>query len=575
MKTAYWILLFMASTLAAQEIAVRGSDGGWYFGDTASATIEKRAVDGVTFLWRSQGGAGQIRSLKAAPGGGVAMLTAGPFRSATISTWNDRGDRIFTGNFLMNVPRMTVDRRGDLLIVGDSLRVMRLSAQGELLGNHVVDVPAISSLAGVEVAADGAVFVAGGTESTTLPVTPNAWLKAKTGPPCVTGGRFVYTCSSGWIGRFDPDTLAVTSLTYVAGAEANVLTGLTLDAAGQPMVVGTAYPRTVAQEPYPRTEGTVRSTVASGTNQLMTISRLSPQLDRMISSTWLSGVDGATGLAVELDEEGRVLLRGQTASPNFPATEGWATVCGPRRGTQSSYLWDFALRLSPGMDRVEGVGHYGRTRALAFVDWDSRVACVFNGGSYVMSREVATGQIVTLIGGPFTEEDVVTLDGAEAPILYRSSTQINLVLPRSAGVGTDKVLRLSGREVRRLMVEAARPEWIWDVRPDGTLANRGNFQINARRRDGSLNSDENGFEPGEEVRAYATGIDLRLPLQVFAGFYDVPVTGVQAEYVPGTFEGVVEIRFPAQGLGLGVAVLGLRNGEAFAGSNPGFVWLVP
>lgn len=565
----------VASTMAAQEIAVRGSDGSWYFGDTASATVEKRAFDGVTVLWRSQGGAGQIRSLKATPGGGVAMLTAGPFRSATITTWSERGERIFGGNFLMNVPRMTVDRKGNILIVGDSLRLMRLSSQGELLGNHVVDVPAISSLAGVEVAADDAVFVAGGTESTTLPVTPNAWLQAKPGPPCVTGGKIVYTCSSGWIGRFDPETFAVTSLTYVAGAEANVLTGLAIDEAGQPIVVGTAYPRTGAPEPYPQTAGSVSSAAASGTNPLMTISRLSAQLDRMISSTWLAGSDGATGLAVELDEEGRVLLRGQTASPNFPATAGWATVCGPRRGTQSSYVWDFALRLSSGMDRVEGVGHYGRTSALAFVDWDSRVACVFNGGSYAMSREVATGQIATLIGGPFTEDDVVTLDQVEAPILFRSATQINFVLPRSAGVGSDKVLRLSGREVRRLIVEPTRPEWIWDVRPDGTLANRGNFQINARRRDGSLNSDENGFQPDEEVRAYATGIDLRLPLQVSTGFYDVPVTGVEAEYVPGTFDSVVEIRFPARGLGLGVTILGLRNGEALAGSNPGFVWLVP
>ena len=233
------------------------------------------------------------------------------------------------------------------------------------------------------------------------------------------------------------------------------------------------------------------------------------------------------------------------------------------------------MRLSAAFDRVEGTTQYGEALAPELIDFDTRANCIFNGGSYGFSREVATGQIVTMIGGPFREEDQLTLNGVSAPVLYRSETQINFVIPRVAGTGNDLALELSGQLARRLDVREAKPAWIWNVLDDGTLSNRGNFQINARRADGSLNSDRNGIVPGEEVLAYATGIDLGKPLQLFRSFYDKQLANFQAEYVPGTFESVVQFRFRTADFNGGINVMGILNGGSYSGSNPGFIWLGP
>jgi hypothetical protein len=306
----------------------------------------------------------------------------------------------------------------------------------------------------------------------------------------------------------------------------------------------------------------------------MTVSRLSPDLDQLIDSTWLAGSDEAIGLSLTVDESRRPLIYGSTTSPNFPATPAWNRVCGPRRGLNGRF-WSFGLRLSRAFDRVEGSTQFGEPVAPQFIDFESRANCVFNGGSYDFSREMAAGQLVTMIGGPFREEDTVTLNGSEAPVLYRSETQINFVLPREAGTGKEMELKVSGEVARRLDVKPVRPVWIWNILDDGTLQNRGNFQINARRADGTLNSDANGYVPDEDVFVYATGIDLAKTLQLFRNYYDKELAGVSARYVPGTFDSVVEFRFQNHEFNGGMNILGIVNDGVQSGSNPGFIWVSP
>ena len=101
------------------------------------------------------------------------------------------------------------------------------------------------------------------------------------------------------------------------------------------------------------------------------------------------------------------------------------------------------------------------------------------------------------------------------------------------------------------------------------------FQINSRRADGTLNSDTNGFVPDEDVFVYATGIDLAKTIQIFRNYYDKELGGVSARYVPGTFDSVVEFRFQNREFNGGINILGIINGDARSGSNPGFIWVAP
>jgi hypothetical protein len=128
---------------------------------------------------------------------------------------------------------------------------------------------------------------------------------------------------------------------------------------------------------------------------------------------------------------------------------------------------------------------------------------------------------------------------------------------------------------RRLDVKPVKPVWIWNILDDGTLQNRGNFQINARRADDTLNSDANGYVADEDVFVYATGIDLAKTIQLFRNYYDKELPGVTARYVPGTFDSVVEFRFQSHEFNGGMNILGLVNDGIRSGSNPGFIWVAP
>ena len=576
MRTGIPLFLFLAGRLSAQQFAVRSTDGSWYLGNSINATIEKRSADLSTQFWKVDGDAGATRGLRATPDGGVARLTTANSRFTKLAAWDAGGAVSFVKDFLMSEPRMAVDSSGDFLIAGDSLRILRLNRRGEPMAEKSVPVNQVTSLAGIELSADGHLFAAGVAGPAALNVTPDAAQKERRSGLCIAGFRvpYAYPCFSGWVGRFNAVTFALEALTYLGGVDENFLNALALDPEGQPVVAGVAKQRLADEEPYPRTSGAAAPSPRERTGQVMTLSRLSADLSQVLHSTWLAGSDEASAVALAVDPSGRLLISGTTTSPNFPATVDWTRVCGPRRGA-NAISWNFGLRLSASFDRIEGTTQFGEAVAPELIDFDTRANCIFNGGSYDFSRQVATGQIVAMIGGPFRDDDRLTLNGLSAPILYRSEAQINFVIPREAGTGTGFVLELSGQMARRLDVREARPAWIWNISDDGTLSNRGNFQINARRANGSLNSDRNGILPGEEVLAYATGIDLAKPLQLFQNFYDKPLANFQAEYVPGTFESVVQFRFRTAEFNGGVNVMGIVNAGSYSGSNPGFIWLGP
>ena len=462
-----------------------------------------------------------VRGLRAIPEGGVALLTVDGFAPTSLIAWDEKGESRFRLKFLLRTPRFVVDGDGDFLVAGDSMRLLRLNRRGLLVKESVTGAVPAANLGGMELGPDGRLYLAGYTDGL-MSASPGAYQSESRAGQCQAGGKLPASrrCGSGWLGSFDANSFQPLALSYLGGADENWLTGLAIDRSGSPLVVGFADHRIVGREPFPRTEGAVVPLPRDRTGRVMTISRLSPNLEQLVDSTWLAGSDEGIALAVEVNEFGRVLVTGSTNSPNFPATRGTESVCGPRRPPGNSAWWSVGARLSPSFSEVEQVVHFGETLVPGLVAFDTRAACVFNSGSFQMSREMATGQEATLVGGPFLDEDTLHLRGVEAKILYRSPTQINFVLPREAGTGENLALELSGRVVQRLDVKAARPTWIWNVREDGTLPNRGNFLINARRADGTLNADDNGFRPGEEVRAYATGIDLAQPLRLFNSFYD-------------------------------------------------------
>ncbi len=578
MSKLFGTLLVVAAGLAGQELTVRGGDGSIYRAFQYSpreVAVEKRSADDLRSLWVRVEPEHTVRSLKVTPNGGVALATLSNTDDATLFAWDGVGTRYVAKHFKMESPAMTVDAKGDFLIAGRGLELRRWSAIGQELQRTSPLSSGARLVAGIEIGLDGDLFVAGSSDSASLSATPGAYQQASRSGTCIAGFRipYAYPCFTGWVAQLDAARLELRDLTFLGGTGESQLTGLAVARNGEPMVSGWVTIRQPDSEVYPVTDGVVRPNAAAARESMaMTVSRLSRRLDRLVASTWFTGSDRSRGDRASVDANGDVVVVGRTTSPNFPDAGGFSLACGARRGL-NGLAWTFGLKMAEDLSRVLAVTHAGEAQGPARIEFNTRTPCLFNSASHEHGVEVARGQIMTLIGGPFAADEKVRVGGVIAEELYRSETQINFVVPRSLTAGESAVLEIGAERVRALDVVEARPRWFWKVFDDGAFRSRGSFLIDARRPDGTLNTDQNGFAPGEEIRAYATGVDLSKPLRAFTAYdgEEIPVLGAQC--VEGTFCSVVEIRVPDPVSVRGAAGLFLRNGETQTPLNPGYVWI--
>ncbi len=165
-------------------------------------------------------------------------------------------------------------------------------------------------------ATDGAgnVFVAGITTSQTLPVSHAA-------QPAYGGNTTALINGDAFVAKFSA-TGALIYMTYLGGAGDDFATGLALDSAGNAWVTGgtssSNFP--VSAAAFQRTYG------GAGGNGLMRIgdaflSKIGPNGDALLYSTYLGGSLDDVGTALTLDSAGNVYVAGATRSRNFPVMQ--------------------------------------------------------------------------------------------------------------------------------------------------------------------------------------------------------------------------------------------------------------
>lgn len=187
--------------------------------------------------------------------------------------------------------------------------VAKLNAQGSaLVYSAILGDPtsgAGSQLAGgngIAVDAEGNAYVAGATGDGSFPTTPGAFQTAFQTTP----GGFIFKMNS------TGTALVYSTLLGGAGAGADLIDALTVDAAGEAFVTGAA-----GSADFPVTPGAFQ-TVAKGRNAFVV--KLSADGSSLRYSTFLggSGTDAGTGIA--LDSQGEAYVTGTTQSADFPAT---------------------------------------------------------------------------------------------------------------------------------------------------------------------------------------------------------------------------------------------------------------
>jgi hypothetical protein len=155
------------------------------------------------------------------------------------------------------------------------------------------------------VAADGTIVMAGSTSSSDFdfPVKPGAY-------QVVNGGNL-----DAFAGTFDPDTMEVTSMTFLGGSNDDEALGLAFDSGGAIVLAGST-----ASSNFSTTGGAFDRTYSGGRDAFL--ARLSTGGEDLLYSTFLGGPNEemATGLAV--NGAGHAFVTGFTASTGFPTTRG-------------------------------------------------------------------------------------------------------------------------------------------------------------------------------------------------------------------------------------------------------------
>ena len=156
---------------------------------------------------------------------------------------------------------------------------------------------------------------------------------------------------------------------------------------------------------------------------------------------------------------------------------------------------------------------------LTVTDPGPMITAVTNAASYTQGV-VAPGEIVTIFGsgiGPSTlvkmhitdagtvdtnlGDTQVFFDGYAAPILYSSATQVSAIVPYEvAGLSTSLLIQYQGSSSNRLTVPV-----LASLPGIFTIGAVGSGQGAIVNQDNTINSSQNGADPGSIVSIYATG----------------------------------------------------------------------
>jgi hypothetical protein len=170
----------------------------------------------------------------------------------------------------------------------------------------------------IAVDAAGDAYVAGQSYSPDFPVTQGAF---QTTNNCVAN-----ECANAFVTMLNPAGTALVYSTYLGGSGGNrvgfmgdVGTAIALDPSGHAYLTGQA-----GSSNFPLTSGAYQNANHAVANQASNtfITKLTTDGTGLVYSTYLGGSGGETGNAIAVDSQANMYVVGQTASTDFPVTQG-------------------------------------------------------------------------------------------------------------------------------------------------------------------------------------------------------------------------------------------------------------
>jgi uncharacterized protein (TIGR03437 family) len=378
--------------------------------------------------------------------------------------------------------------------------------------------------------ASGNIWIAGSTNTTDLPVTPNA-LKSTCGCSEFSG--------DGFLAEFNNIGSALLYATYLGTTPSgplesdgdDAINSAVMDAGGHIWMAGLTN-----GTGFPVTSNAIQQQLAGGYDGFL--AEYDPSTNKLLYATYFGGTghDSISNVQVASAPESSILFAGQSGSPALPLP-----ASGFQRGP------DFVAALDPATDTIgtlttfgsgsTGTGLVAASQGGAIVSGTSNIATILESGTpggaspslyavtnsatFVTTGQIVPAELVTLFGaaiGPDTPAAAdfasgqaptrlggiqVLLDGTPVPLLYAQSDQINAIIPFSPSAifqppfAHTITVTNNGASSNAAIVDltAADPE---------TFSNGAPFAA-ALNQDGTVNSQSNPAAPGSIVSVFAGG----------------------------------------------------------------------
>jgi uncharacterized protein (TIGR03437 family) len=435
----------------------------------------------------------------------------------------------------------------------------------------------------------GNIYAAGSFDGPVAPTTPGAF---QTGTPasavCFSGFAFGLPCTYQHIAKINPSGTQLIYATYLNGFYGATPSAMVVDSAGNLIVAGSTN-----SPDYPTTPGAYQSEYFGNPESSFQppfelfapapagfVTKLNASGSNLIWSTLFggSGINVYVGDAIRgmgIDASGNILLSGTASSIDLPGL--WATPVASRPSLNGE---GFVARLSPDGTTLSATqliaGSVAATQIAVRADGSAVVATYAGtsqsgGSSYYLAIpmlstvslspighvasisdtadaakivSVAPGQLLSLYGTALAPAQpaqpstsfptsfngvTVTFNGIAAPILYTSSTQINLQVPFGIAGQNQVAMQVFSQNVspavsesyilavveRQPSVFIAGPAFSQPLFDSATCKgqNVSGIQPLALNADGTQNSCANPAASGSTVTIFLNGIGATNPAQ--------------------------------------------------------------
>ena len=416
--------------------------------------------------------------------------------------------------------------------------------------------------AGVAIAPDGSILVAGTVTASDYPVTPDAMIPVY---PSRTQSDFrTGRDSSGYLSRLSADGKQLLYSTFVGGSGTDGVNAMHIDRDGAVMLAGfttsddfpvsSTRPTPCLPREYKLGDPALTRLPAPGVRRQAWIARLTG-LGTGIAASKVFGGKTASATSLDMDALGGVLATGDSLEPDFPLSPD----------VYHGLIGEAGVWLSHWTPSESG---------------ESELGCIADPADLTLTARVAPGRLLTLWGSGFGVPPQSFDSGAgQAPaelaglrvlfddipgrLLYVSPRQINVVVPFLTARSQAVILRIekNGRliAIHRLGATQRTPRIFVKGEPDP--ASYALIPV-ANNEDGSSNSPQSPASPGSLVTLFLNGAGaqrtpvedgavshqplLPLDVPVTVSIRDLPLEVVSASAAEGQVAGVwqLKVRIP-------------------------------